>query len=121
MSGRGRAGVTRTALQKELLTLLETLPAVQVQNRLMACTDRDVALSLLGVPPDRLQTVLQSVSARKASRVLAEIALEERRRVEDRCLALSLQTVITSLSGDRPAPGTRSYVRPRRPEREDKG
>lgn len=80
----------------------------------MACTDRDVALALLGMTPAEVQSIVSYVSARKASRVLEELALEERRRVEEKHIVHALNVVATSLSGDRSISGPRSYVRPRR-------
>jgi hypothetical protein len=115
--GRG-PGISRQALQTQFLALVETLPAVTVQNRLMACSDRDLALSLLGADPAVVSSVLATVSHRKASRVLAELALEERRRIQDRYVVMSLSTVLRSLSGKRAAPATRSYLRPRRRDEE---
>jgi hypothetical protein len=114
VSGRGRAGIARRALQQRLLSLLETLPDVQVQNRLMACTDRDLALCLLGIDAPRVHEALGLISSRKSARVLSELALEERRHVADVHIVMSLERVIESLTGSRPLPGTRSYIRPRR-------
>jgi Mg/Co/Ni transporter MgtE len=108
--------IERGALQHRLRQLVAKLPAVQVQNRLMACTDRDIALALMGMTPAEAQSIVSHVSSRKASRVLEELALEERRRVEERHVIHALNVVITSLAGERSIAGPRSYVRPRRTE-----
>lgn len=106
--------IERGALQHRLRRLAGKLPAVQVQNRLMACTDRDIALALMGMTAAEVQSIVGHVSPRKASRVLEELALEERRRVEEKHVIHALGVVITSLSGERSIAGPRSYVRPRR-------
>ncbi|MFP4549779.1 MAG: hypothetical protein ACLFNT_03155 [Spirochaetales bacterium] len=114
MSGGRLADVARAKLQVKLLTLIDTLPAVHVQNRLMACTDRDLALALAHLEAGEVARVTDRLSARKAERVLSEIFVEERRHVEDRYRVMSLQAVIGSLEQDRIVSSTRSYHRPRR-------
>lgn len=107
----------RRARQKRLIELVRSLPAVQVQNRLMASTDRDIALALAGMADEEEATVLAHLAPRKADRVREELALEERRRVDEKHIVSSLDVLIASLLGDRTMTGRRSYVRPRRPER----
>lgn len=97
---------------------MDRLSPVHVQNRLMACTDRDAALALVGMTGDEVHSVLGHVSPRKASRVLEELALGERRRVEEKHLLAALQTVLQSLEGERVVAGQRSYVRPHRATRD---
>jgi len=108
----------RRARQKRLIELVRALPAVQVQNRLMACTDRDIALSLAGTTSEEEASVLVHLARRKADRVREELALEERRRVDEKHIVYSLDLLIASLLGDRVMTGRRSYVRPRRPDRD---
>jgi flagellar motor switch protein FliG len=106
--------IERGALQYRLLGLIQKLPAVQVQNRLMASTDRDLALTLVGMTGEEQERVLAFISPRKAGRVREELALEERRHVEERHIIAALSVVIQSLQGSRSLSGPRSYVRPRR-------
>jgi hypothetical protein len=80
----------------------------------MACTDRDLALSLSHLEASEVAKVTGRLSSRKAERVLSEIYVEERRHVEDRYRVMSLQTVIGSLEQDRVVASKRSYHRPRR-------
>lgn len=106
--------IDRAALQHRLLELLEKLPAVQAQNRLMGCTDRDVALALIGMSDEDAERVLAPISPRKAQRVREERALEERRHVDPRHIVSALTTVIAALRGERNRAARRSYLRPRR-------
>ena len=104
-------------LQRQLLTLIESLAAVQVQNRLMACTDRDIGLSLLGVDEHAVDRVLHHVSPKKAERIRDEIRMDRSRHVESRYVAMAVRTVIASLQSERAVAGSRSYLRPRRRRR----
>jgi hypothetical protein len=108
----------RTILQKRLVELEETLPAVRVQNSLMACADRDVALALIGMELSARARVLSHLSTMKAARIVEEIELCERRRVDEQHLVYALNLVLTSIEGDRTVAARRSYVRPRRPRRD---
>ena len=106
--------IHRAALQHQLLEAIAELPAVQVQNRLMACTDRDVALAMVGLTDEEADSIVSRVSPRKAARVRDEHRLEERRHVDEKHIIYALNVLINSLRGDRPMAGRRSYVRPRR-------
>jgi hypothetical protein len=109
----------RSTLQQSLLRLAVKLPAVQVQNRLMACTDRDFALALVGMESADSERLLAFVSRSKATRVREEVRLQEARRVENRHLAVALTTIIRSLESNRIVAGRRSYLRPRRPRSDE--
>lgn len=105
-------------LQQSLLKLVASLPAVQVQNRLMACTDRDLALALRGLPTEESEDLLKMISPSKADRVREEIRLQERRRVEDRYIVVALRSIVLSLESNKYVAGQRSYLRPRKPRYE---
>lgn len=105
----------RTAFQRRLLSLVRQSPRVQVQNRLMACTDRDVALSLTGMSEEEADAILSCVSSRKAERVREERRLADRRHLDEKHIVFSINVLIASLQSDRAVAGRRSYLRPRRP------
>lgn len=111
--------IDRGALQHQLLELVRNLPRVQVQNRLMACTDRDVALALVGLTDVERESVLATVSVRKAARIREEVALQERRRVDPKHAVFALGVVIGSLESEGLVKGNRSYLRPHRRDRGD--
>lgn len=83
----------------------------------MASTDRDIALSLAGIADQDEATVLARLAPKKADRVRQELALTERRRIDEKHIVHSLDLLIASLLGERAVAGSRSYVRPRRTER----
>jgi len=105
--------IDRSTLQHNLLVLIETLPAVQVQNRLMSCTDRDLALAFTGMSEEAVDRILQSIAASKSGRVRDEIRLQKTRHVESRYSIAALRTIIASLESNRTVAGQRSYFRPR--------
>ncbi|MBU8914227.1 MAG: hypothetical protein KOO61_09405 [Spirochaetales bacterium] len=105
----------RSMLQQSLLGLAAKLPVVQVQNRLMACTDRDFALALIGMESEDSERLLALVSPLKANRVREEIQLQEARHVESKHVVVALNSIIKSLESNRIVAGRRSYLRPRRP------
>jgi len=109
--------ILRRALQERLLALVSRLPDVQIQNRLMATTDRDLALSLSGMEHSDERQILARLSPAKADRVREELALTERRRVDEEHVVHALGVLIGSLEGRRIQP-RHSYVRPRRPDRD---
>ncbi len=96
-----------------LLTLLRSLPPVHLQNNLMGCTDRDLAMcAVLLEPPDEA-LLLGPLSPRKRLRVQEEEALIERRRIPPEHFQSSVSLVERRLRSGRPAGSVRSYVRPR--------
>ena len=105
----------RYRLQQSLLKLVATLPLVQVQNRLMACTDRDVALALVGLESEDAERLLACVSPAKAARVRDEVRLQEGRHVQNEHAVVAIGTILRSLESNRIVAGQRSYLRPRRP------
>lgn len=107
----------RRALQERLLELVARVPAVQVQNRLMATTDRDIALSLSGMESYEESLILAHLSPAKADRIREELALTGRRRVDEVHVVHALGVLIGSLEGRRTG-SRRSYFRPRRPGRD---
>jgi hypothetical protein len=78
----------------------------------MACTDRDLALSLSHLSAAEVAQVTSRLSKRKAARVLSEIHVEERRRIDEQYIVMSLQIIIGSLEQNRLVTGSRSYFRP---------
>jgi hypothetical protein len=110
--------IDRVVLQKSLLRLVAKLPVVQVQNRLMACTDRDFALALVGLEEEDAEHLLALVSPPKARRVREETRLQEKRHVEGEYVVVALKSIILSLESNRTIAGQRSYLRPRRPRGE---
>jgi flagellar motor switch protein FliG len=107
--------MTRT---EKLVAYVNRLDRIELQNRLMGVTDRELAMALRGIPePDR-DSVLSHVSHAKRRRVREEIALHERLSIADEQFAGATDRVIARLEGPkRGRAGTRSYLRPLRQRR----
>jgi len=105
--------IYRSDIQRSILSLVEQLPAVQVQNKLMACTDRDLALTLEGMSDEDTEKVLGLIAQGKATRVREEMSLQAFRFVEERHRVASASVILRTLRSDRVVRGQRSYLRPR--------
>ncbi len=100
----------------EVLTrLVRSLPKVVVQNRLMATSDRDVALALLYVPKEDRRPVLEAISKAKRTRVEEEILLHERLQISWKHYETAVSQLIRALQENSAQKGARSYLRPLRP------
>lgn len=106
----------RHEFQRTILSLVSNLPSVQVQNRLMSCTDRDIALALGGLSDEEIGQVLSHVSQSKARRIMEEIRLGNHRHADQNHVVLAARLIVQSLQSERSLSGTKGYVRPRRPK-----
>ena len=95
-----------------LLTLLHTLPPLLLQNTLMACTDRDLAMAMLRFSSVERELLLGRLAPAKRDRVREELTLQRRVRVSDAHYQASLDAVIRRLSSQRGQEPVRSYLRP---------
>jgi flagellar motor switch protein FliG len=103
----------RTTLQKQLIQLVETRPATQIQNRLMACPDRRLAIALLGMDEDAIDRIISVVSETKARRVREELSMQAVRGLDPRIRLETLRDVVAALRSDSAVQDRRSYLRPR--------
>ena len=102
-------------LQKTLLELTASLPEHQVQNRLMACPDRQLAIALLGMEPDEVDSIVSRIASVKAKRVREELSLAAVRGLDMPTRMRILKRLVDSLRDDQQVRGERSYLRPRQP------
>ncbi|TVR90507.1 MAG: hypothetical protein EA428_08350 [Spirochaetaceae bacterium] len=96
-----------------LLNLLRSLPPVHLQNNLMGCTDRDLAMCAVLLESRDEALLLAPLSPRKRLRVQEEAALIARRRIPPEHFQGSLELVERRLRSGRPAGSVRSYLRPK--------
>jgi hypothetical protein len=102
-------------LQKTLLELAANRPEHQVQNRLMACPDRQLAIALLGMDPDEVDSIVSRIAPVKAKRVREELSLAAVRGLDMPTRMRILKRLVDSLREDQQVRGERSYLRPRQP------
>ncbi len=106
-----------TTPDAQLLTLLHTLPPLLLQNTLMACTDRDLAMAMLRFSSVERELLLGRLAPAKRDRVREELTLQRRVRISDGHYRASLDAVIRRLSSQRSGEPVRSYLRPCRTPR----
>jgi len=97
-----------------LRRLVATLPRPVVQNRLMATSDRDVALALLYFTTEERRPILDAVSLRKRQRIEEEILLQERLRITRKHYEAAASQLIRALQQNTSQHSRRSYLRPLR-------
>ena len=98
--------------QEELLRLVRAFPKADAQNRLMAVTDRELALSLMYLADSERGFVLSFLSRQKAERVREELRLQEKLRIS---YGQYLQAITNILERFRTAgskKSMKSYLRP---------
>ena len=100
-----------------LLTLLHTLPPLLLQNTLMACADRDLAMAMLRFSSVERELLLGRLAPAKRDRVREELTLQRRVRVSEAHYKASLDAVIRRLLAQRGQEPVRSYLRPSRTPR----
>lgn len=98
-----------------LARIVKKLPPVIVQNRLMATSDRDVALALLYFSDEEREPVLSAVSKAKKRRIQEEIVLQERLRISRKHYELAVSRLIAALQQNTAQQSQRSYIRPLKP------
>ena len=105
---------TIRALQARLADRVHRLPVPRVQNVLMATTDRNLALALLGCENDLEHVVFARIATGKADRVRSELAIMEHRRVAAEYVRGALVALLAALESSEKADGRTGYWRPRR-------
>jgi hypothetical protein len=96
---------------RRLLKLLRSMPASEVQNRLMRITDREIAVSLLYLVQDERRYVLSFLGGAKRRRVEEEVEYTDRMRIRYPQYRIMIENVIAQLGGSGGGP-LRSYLRP---------
>ncbi len=97
-----------------ILKLVKTMNPVEVHNRLMKASDRNIALALLYLGNDERNRILSYLSAEKVRRVRDEIALNAKRRISGKHYRLAYDDVLQFLKQQTKQENLKSYIRPRR-------
>lgn len=97
-----------------ILKLVKAMNPIEVHNRLMKASDRNIALALLYLENDERNRILSCLSAGKARRVRDELALNERRRIAGQHYRLAYEDVLQFLRQQNKKESLKSYVRPKR-------
>jgi len=102
---------------EELARTIRALPRVQLQNRLMRLSAREIAAAVRFISGADQHMVFSALPAAMAGRVRDEIALMRRRRLSSRDRLVFVRQVLASLRQESAPRSIGSYIRPVRRER----
>ncbi|TFG65002.1 MAG: hypothetical protein E4H36_01340 [Spirochaetales bacterium] len=94
-----------------LLQEMYGLSTLELQNRLMALPDREIALSLMYMKDGDRHYLLTVLSAEKQKRIREELVLHARLRIHYNQYRLALDHVVDALKGTGKG-NLRSYLKP---------
>ena len=98
---------------ERLLEVLRSRGPVQVQNGLMRCADREIALALGRMDEEDIASALSRIPQQKARRVREELRYQKRLRITEEQYRRMVERVIAAVSGGQTTATPRSYIRPR--------
>ena len=99
--------------ERELARLLMALPRIEIQNRLLKVSDRELALAMLNLDENERSGIYAAVSPEKIRRLREELSMLRRLRVHREDYLTALARVISVLEGRPYTEVLRSYIRPR--------
>jgi len=102
---------------EELARTIRSLPRVQLQNRLMRLSAREIALAIRYLADDDQDLVFAALPLRLAGRIREEIVLQKRRRLAGPDRLVFVRQVLASLQREAAPRSIGSYVRPHRRDR----
>lgn len=104
----------KSSPDRRLMALLRGLSAVEAQNRLMAMTDREIALCMLYMSAGDRSFIGSLLAPAKARRIEEERRLHRRLAIRGDQYRKTVENVIVKVGGEGRAEGFRSYIRPRK-------
>jgi hypothetical protein len=102
---------------EELARTIRSLPRVQLQNRLMRLSAREIAVAMRFLADADQGLVFSVLPPEKSGRVREEIALQRRRRLSGRDRLVFMHQVLASLRQETAPKSIGSYLRPVRRDR----
>jgi hypothetical protein len=99
---------------ERILARVKTLGRVTSQNRLMAASDRDIAMAMMYMSDGQRGELFSLLSRSKSRRVSEELLLHERLCITHKQYELAARNILGSLEGPKATPPIKSYIRPRR-------
>lgn len=102
---------------ERIFAAIQTAGHIRAQNRLMAASDRDLAIVLDPMSEDERCVIYAKISRAKRRRVEEEVERQGHVNVTYAQYVRSADCVVAVLIGSGPAIATRSYLRPRRSTR----
>lgn len=102
---------------EELARTIRSLPRVQLQNRLMRLSAREIALAIRYLADADQDLVFAALPLRLAGRIREELVLQKRRRLAGPDRLVFVRQALASLQREAAPRSLGSYVRPYRQDR----
>jgi hypothetical protein len=96
-----------------LLTAAGRLSQVQLQNRLMRASDREIALAMMYMEDRDRNRIISHLGKRKGSRVQEELDYQSRLAVTYEQYRVAVSRILDLLRNEGNTESVRSYIRPR--------
>ncbi len=103
---------------EKLLSILRSLSPVDVQNRLMIISDRELALGLMYMTDKDRNYIFSFLSKAKADRVNEEIIRQQHQHITYKQYEVSIANLLQTLVSPGKRTALKSYLRPRRNRRD---
>lgn len=102
------------SLETTFLSLLRNMTHVTTQNKLMACTDREIAAAMLYMDDVNREYVFSFLARSKEERIKEEIRLLKKTRITNEQYRKILSRLTKHINGEGSGPQQRSYFKPRK-------
>jgi hypothetical protein len=99
---------------RRLLHLIRALGKVESQNRLMAASDREIALSMMYLKDFEREELLALLPQKKATRIREELSLHNRLRIRYDQYKRTIEHLTEQLAKTGERENMKSYLRPYR-------
>ena len=101
-------------LHDKFISLIRGMTYENAQNKLMACTDREIAVVMLHMEENERDFIFSFLAHSKSGRIKEEIRLLKKTKVTYEQYTLILSRLIKRLKGNGEGPQRRSYLKPRK-------
>ncbi len=99
---------------QRFVRVLQEMPHVERQNRLMSISDREIAVAMMYMEDRDRNRVLAVLSPVKSRRIQEELRLHERLTIQYDDYVKAVQEVMRRLESGQQKSRFKSYLRPRR-------
>ena len=100
-------------LINDLISIIKATPKIYTQNKLMGCTDREIALLMLYMNDAEKNYIYSLIAPSKSERIKQEIILLKRIKIADNVKKSVYVRLIDRFKGGNYKPGPTSYIKPR--------
>jgi len=98
---------------QSFVTVLQKMTPVDAQNKLMGCTDREIAVAMLQMNDTDMDFIFSLIAPSKGERIRQETKLLKKNRVSDNTRKTILKRLFRKFEGNQDPHERRSYFKPR--------